>query len=74
MSDQRNFLAEAYGNGIYEGAWFLTAEEAGAWLATAKGATWTKITPREKVFQEAAAQDALLKSTGAPKIQRWARE
>ena len=73
MSAQKNYLAEAYGNGIYEGAWFDTLEEAAAWIATVKNTTWTKISTREKVMAEVAKQDALLKSVGAPKIQRWVK-
>ena len=67
------FLAEAYSAGVYRGVWFETMEEASLWLEAQK-ADYTKITTREAVERQQDKQDAVLRSMGAPKIQRWVRK
>ena len=71
MMAELNFLAEVYGHGVYAGTWFETIDKAVDWIQGQKK-TWSKITPRATVLAEAAKQDAVLKSMGSPKIQRWA--
>ena len=68
-----NFLAEAYSQGVYRCQWHETTEDAALWLDQQK-ADYAKITPRATVEREQAKQDAILKSMGAPKIQRWTRK
>lgn len=71
-AEPRQFFAEVYKDGIHTAGWFETIDAATSWIESKKP-DWSKVSTREAVKAQLARQDAILKSMGTPRIQRWVK-